>query len=367
MSRIHHRSNTAAVIAPSLPKHLQARATPPAAKASPPVDSFSAAKAPAVAPVDPSFLPAGFDMNAAVDGLRKLLVAQGVPESMLQPGAVKHTVMTDFDGTLGRSAHVPVFLRAKADVVGPDGKVTMKAGAYFQDEKGNDLMLHGLTGADVRKDLAALQAKYPNLPWAQVTQDWHAFDDRALALRTPLEGSMVRMLENAAPQTALLVITNRTTQDVAGGIRENVLHATAGRLAVTGVLTTGSAEVQKALGIDSPALSDGRRKAIAQIVALELFGPGVTSHRYYDDSVSNDAPAITALAAKFTGMDVKVFEADHTLDNHAVPKLVAKSNGRGGFVDPRDGSTWTPEKVDAFAKSDPQPLLPQLTPAVAGR
>jgi hypothetical protein len=302
-------------------------------------------------------------MDAAVAGMRRLLAAQGVSADALKPGAVTHTMMSDFDGTLGRSGSIPVFLRAKADVTDAKGDVVMKAGDYFKDDKGNELMIHGLTGADVSKDLASLQAKFPNLPWSDVTQDWSAFDDRALAMKTPLEDNLLRRIDQAPQGTGLLVITNRTSQDVAGGLRENVLRATKGKLAMVGVLTTGAPEVQKALGIDSPALSDGQRKAITQMVAITLLGGAgaVKSHEYFDDSVSNDAPAIASLAAKFPTVDTRVFVAQHTLNGHSIAHLVAQSDGRGGFTDPRDGTVWTPAKIDAFGKSDPQPLLPRLT------
>jgi hypothetical protein len=362
MSRIVR--NAGRIIAPSLPTRNRERATPPMPPSPRAADSFTAAP-PAPASVDPSFLPPGFDMNAAVAGMRRLLEAQGVSADALKPGTVSHTMMSDFDGTLGRSGSIPVFLRAKADVLDAQGNVVMKAGDFFKDDKGNDLMIHGLTGADVSKDLASLQAKFPSLPWSNVTQDWSAFDDRALALKTPLEDNLMRRIDEAPKGTGLLVITNRTSQDVAGGMRENVLRATKGKLAMVGVLTTGAPDVQKALGIDSPALSDGQRKAITQMVAITMLGgtASVKSHEYFDDSVSNDAPAIASLGAKFPELDTRVFVAQHTLNGHSVPHLVAKSDGRGGFTDPRDGSAWTPAKIDAFGKSDPQPLLPRLTPS----
>jgi hypothetical protein len=315
-------------------------------------------------------VPAGFDMNKAVDGLRQILIAQGVPAESLQPGAVQHTAMTDFDGTLGRTANVPVFLRAKADVTGPDGKVIMKAGDYFKDDKGNDLMIRGITGADGKKELAALQAKYPNLPWSNVTQDWHAFDDRALALKSPLNTAVLKSLEEPTKKgpTALFVITSRTTQDVAGGLRENILNKTGNKFATVGVITTGAADVQKALGLDSPTLTDGQRKAMVQLIAMTMLGgPTLKSHRFYEDSVGNDAPAIQAVPAKFPGVETQVFLADHHPDNTSTPELIARSNGRGQATDPRDGSTWTSDKLTAFAASDPQPLLPLLTPAQIAR
>jgi hypothetical protein len=363
-------------IAPALPKSVRAvragaaekPATPRQAKA---VDSFQAAP-PAAPPasVDPAFLPAGFDMNKAVDGLRQILIAQGVPAESLQPGKVQNTAMTDFDGTLGRTADVPVFLRAKTDVTGPDGKLIMKAGDYFKDDKGNDLMIRGITGADVGKETAALKAKFPNLPWASVTQDWHAFDDRALAMKTPLNEKVLRSLEEPTKKgpTALLVITSRTTQDVAGGIRENILNKTGDKFATVGVVTTGVPDVQKALGIDSPTLTDGQRKAIVQMVAMTMLGgPALKSHRFYEDSVGNDAPAIASIPGKFPTVETKIFEADHNLDNTSTPKLVASSNGRGQAIDPRDGSLWTADKITAYASSDPQPLLPLLTPPLVRR
>jgi hypothetical protein len=349
-------------------KKQPAFAKKPAGRAA---DGFSATTAaPPPAGVDPAFLPPGFDMNKAVEGLRGVLQAQGVPADQLQPGKITNTAMTDFDGTLGATADTPVYLRAKADVVGADGKVTMKAGDYFKDDKGNDLMIRGITGQEVGNELKALQAKFPSLPWSNVTQDWHAFDDRALAMKTPLNKGVLDSLETPTKDgpTALFVITSRTTQDVAGGIRENVQRQAGNKFASIGVVTTGVPDVQKALGIDSPTLTDGQRKAIVQMVAMTMLGGqnNIKSHRFYEDAVGNDAPAIQALPAKFPGVDTKVFLAMHEQNNHSVPRLVARSNGQGQAVDAK-GALWTPDKLTAFATSDPQPTLPLLTPSTVAR
>ena len=318
------------------------------------------------AAVDPPFMPVGFDVNAAVDGLRKLLVDQGVPLAQLQPGKALHTLTTDFDGTLGRSGNIPVFLRAKADVVDANGAVTMKAGDYFKDDKGNDLMLHGLTGVDVGNDMTMLKTKYPTLPWASVTQDWSAWDDRALTMKTPLEDKMVRRIKDAAKATeptASFIITARTNAQVAGGMHEALK---ARGTDVTGVICTGDAAVQKQLHVDDPKLSDGQRKALVQMIIVTMYG-GVKSHSFTDDGPGNDAASISSLAAKFPTTNVSVFQAVHVVGkNHSTPKLIAQSNGLGGFNDPRDGSAWTPEKIDAFAKST-LPPLPQLTPDSVAR
>jgi hypothetical protein len=319
-----------------------------------------------VASVDPPFLPAGFDMNKAVEGLRQILTQQGVSPDMLQPGKVQNTAMTDFDGTLGASFNVPVFLRAKTDVMGPDGKELMKAGDYFKDDKGNDLMIRGMTGADVGGELNALKTKFPNLPWGSVTQDWHAFDDRALAMKTPLNKAVLKSLEEPTKNgpTGLVVITSRTTQDVAGGIRENLLQHTGNKFPMVGVVTTGAPEVQKALGVDSPTLTDGQRKAIVQMVAMTMLGgANLKSHRFYEDSVGNDAPALQSLSQKFPSVDTKVFLAQHHLNDTSTPALIGRSNGLGQFTDPRDGGVWTPDKITAFATSTPQPQFPPLQPA----
>jgi len=60
-----------------------------------------------------------------------------------------------------------------------------------------------------------------------------------------------------------------------------------------------------------------------------LPGPpeGAKSHEYYDDSVSNDAPAIASLAGKFPSLESSVFEAEHTMNGHSVPKLVVDLEG----------------------------------------
>jgi len=321
--------------------------------------------------IDPAFLPTDFDMGAAVSAMRKLLLAQNpdLTEEMLRPGQVSRTWATDFDGTLGRSANIPVLLRANADVVS-DGKTLMKKGDLFRDPMTHEpLMLHALTGTDVAQDLKALQAKYPQLPWTAangdgttrslVQQDFSAFDDPVEAMQTPLESSLVRDLQgsaNSRDKLASFVITSRTNSAVADGIHAALKARDAD---VWGVITCGDPKVQAALGVADPNISDGQRKAIIQMILLSMLNPA--AHSWRDDSRGNTGRAIESLAAKFPGMDISVFDANHVPgQNHSEMQLVARSDGHGGFVDPRDGGEWTQQRLAAH-DAEPLPLLPQLT------
>jgi hypothetical protein len=344
----------------------------------------SNAKVPA-ASVDPPFLPAGFDWQKTVSGLRSILGGQGMPEALLSGNKLQHIMTTDFDGTFGRSGTIPVYLRAKTDLRDARGNVVMKAGDYFKDDKGNDLMIHGTTGFDVGADLKMLQTKYPNLPWtdaasgqSNVSQDWSEWDSRAKATSEKLEPSMVRRARDAAKASepsATFIITARTNAQVAGGMLENqaIQSINGGPKAnKLGVICSGDANVQQQLGVDDPKLSDGQRKAIIQMALVMMAGSNIKSTSFTDDGPSNDAAAIGSVSAKFPTLDVKVFQAVHHIGVDqdspqkspvisSKPVLVAMSDGLGGMKDPRDGSAWTADKLAAFSAS-PLPQLPQLTP-----
>jgi hypothetical protein len=338
------------------------------------------AEAPPPAPVRAAFLPENFDMPAAVRAMREIIREQNpeIRPEMLEPGFVKSTWCTDFDGTLGRSANIPVMLKWSEDVA--VGDKVFKKGSYVEDPVTHEpLMIHGMTGADAFQDLAALQKdeRYKNLPWTaqnpdgstrnRFAQDWVAFDDVVQAMKTPLESKMVRTLKNASAQIASFIITSRTSEAVGEGMHGALMSKGAD---VWGVITCGDPAVQARLGVTDAELNptgkkdpalDGKRKAIIQMIILEMLQPD--SHSWRDDSRGNTGRTIESMAAMHPDKNISVYDVDHVVGkNHSKPRLVARSNGQGQFKDMRKGlrgTLWTPDKIAAHDQ-EPIPQQPQL-------
>jgi hypothetical protein len=366
-------------------------------------------------PVNPAFLPADFNMEQAVNGMRDLLLEQNpkLKPEMLEPGYVQNIWASDFDGTLGRSANIPVLLAASEDIVQTDagivglgtrrwaseadGKLLMRKDDLFADPKTQaPLMLHAMTSADTAQDLKFLQTvdpavpgsgKYKDLPWTTslnadgspspaprnlFAQVWSGFDDPVMTMKTPIEPKMVRTLKQASQAdevTASFIISHRMSTKIVPGMHAALLatntkkDVAAGRTAdVWGVIATGDPQVQAKLGITDPKLSDGQQKAIVQAILQTMLSARTMSWR--DDSRGNTGRAIEALAGMFPKTTIRIYDVDHVVGkNHSVPRLIALSNRRGQFQDMRKGmkgTLWTADKLAAH-DNEKIPLQPQLT------
>lgn len=228
----------------------------------------------------PTWVPAAFDLRAAAEGMRSLLEQRGVATT-----PVRELVFTDADDTL---------VQTQAKTVLRD-RVT---GELAKDpQTGAPLKL----GAEIDAERAALQARFPELPWANLVNDFREFDDAAALAKTPVIGLTAFALREKADDSSArrFMITARNAAPVLETLGQ--LSKKSG-LGIDSVLSASGAGEQQALHLGEAKPGTAQSKALMMAALVELYRPkhAELDHvTFYDDSDGNLAAAKELLPVLF--------------------------------------------------------------------
>lgn len=228
----------------------------------------------------PAWVPATFDLKAAAAGMKSLLEQRGVPTAK-----VHELVITDADDTLVQT-QAKTLLRDRV------------TGELAKDPMTGELLK---IGAEIEAERADLQARFPELPWANLVNDFREFDDAVgLAASALIDVTVDKLRADAGkPDARRFVITARNAAPVLetlGAISKQ--HG----LGIDSVLSASAATEREALHLGDAKPSTAQSKALMMAALVELYRPkhAELDHvTFYDDGDGNLAAAKELLPVLF--------------------------------------------------------------------
>lgn len=287
----------------------------------------------------PSWFPPAFDLDAAAQGARDILLAQGVSPSAFEHKA-EHLVLSDADFTLLETT-TPIYL------------VSRSHGERLMDPAtGRPVELRETPGKNLTVLLRELQERLPVVDLSAFTCDFTALGSAAELLnQTPIAAAMdVIRQGNQDPLSREYVVTARSSAEVVPGLKR-ALGNHGARL--DGVLTVNNVEQARMLGIPDSVPTEGK-KALAMAALLKLNGPSgasVRSVKFMDDSDANLVAAMTVLPRLFPDVEFEFVDVVHKGGGQFELDVVARTGSHGQLLDAR-GHKLGAAQLDAYRSQD---------------
>lgn len=225
----------------------------------------------------PAWYPPDFQLGKAAKGMQALLSQKGVTVT-----PVPKLVVTDADYTL-LATTAATLLKHRT------------TGEHARHPVTNEIFR---LGPEFERERAALEAQFPQLPWSELSNDYHEFDD---ALDIAGSDTIAQTLEQLRasdldPQQRQFLITARNSLAAISAL-EQVSQRDG--LGLDGVFSANAPAELEALGVEEVKLGTAERKALMIAALIDLHQPSRVI--FYDDGDANLSRARELLPLLFPG------------------------------------------------------------------